>query len=75
MVYRSFWGPIHDLGGNIIGGLAITVDVTERKRAEIKLKQTLDNLENLVKERTAELETAEKTLKLKKKSLSIQMKN
>ncbi len=67
--------PIHDLEGNIIGGVAITVDVTERKRAEIKLKQTLDNLVNLVKERTAELETAEKTLKLKKKSLSIQMKD
>jgi hypothetical protein len=42
------------------------LDVTERKQAEMKLKQILDNLENVVKERTAELETAEKTLKIRR---------
>jgi PAS domain S-box-containing protein len=41
------------------------IDVTEQKKAEMKLKQTVDNLDNLVRERTTELETAEKTLKLK----------
>ncbi|MDY9925835.1 PAS domain S-box protein [Methanosarcina sp.] len=38
-------------------------DITEQKEAEIKLKETLDNLENLVKERTTELEKAYYSLK------------
>ena len=64
-------GPsIHDQEGNVIGGVAITVDITERKQAEIKLKQTLDNLENLVKERTAELEAAFDLLNESEKSLA-----
>jgi hypothetical protein len=46
------------------------LDVTERKQAEMKLKQTLDNLENLVKERTNELETAFNLLKESGKSLA-----
>jgi hypothetical protein len=43
---------IHDQEGNVIGCLAITLDIPDRKRAGTKLKQTFDNLENLVKERT-----------------------
>lgn len=38
-------------------------DITERKEAEAKLKETLDNLDKLVKERTAELEKAYNLLK------------
>ncbi|MHC1757851.1 MAG: PAS domain S-box protein [Methanosarcina sp.] len=45
-------------------------DVTERKEAELKLKETLDNLENLVKERTAELEKAYNSLKESERSLA-----
>jgi PAS domain S-box-containing protein len=45
-------------------------DITERKEAETKLKETLDNLENLVKERTAELEEAYNLLKESEKSLA-----
>ena len=33
-------------------------DITDRKKSEIKLKQTLDNLEEIVEERTKELELA-----------------
>ncbi len=39
------------------------MDIADRKRAETKLKQTLDNLENLVKERTEELEETFNLLK------------
>ncbi|MHC1757853.1 MAG: PAS domain S-box protein [Methanosarcina sp.] len=42
---------------------AISRDISEKKEAEIKLKETLDNLENLVRERTAELEKAYNSLK------------
>ena len=67
--------PIHDPEGNVIGGVAITVDVTKRKQAEMELKQTLDNLENLVKERTNELEIAFNLLKESEKNLSVAQEN
>jgi len=50
--------------------ISAQMDITEQKKAEIKLKETLDNLENLVQERTDELETAEKILKLKIEELT-----
>jgi len=34
------------------------IAITEQKKVEIKLKETLDNLDYLVKKRTAELEKA-----------------
>jgi PAS domain-containing protein len=46
------------------------VDITERKEVETKLKETLDNLEYLVKERTAELEKACKSLKESERGLA-----
>jgi PAS domain S-box-containing protein len=62
--------PIHDMESNVVGGVAITVDITQRKKAEAKLKETLDNLENLVKKRTNELEEACISLKKSKDCLS-----
>lgn len=47
--------PIYDDEGKIQEILAVGMDITERKQAEIKLKETLDNLEKLVDERTREL--------------------
>ena len=47
--------PVHDEQGHVIGGLAVTVDITERKRAEDALRQTNLYLEQRVQERTAEL--------------------
>ncbi len=48
----------------------VQIDITEQKRTEIKLKETLDNFEKLVKERTAELETALNLLKESEKGLA-----
>src|SRR5665647_2427151 len=45
-------------------------DISERKEAETKLKETLENLENLVKERTIELEKAYNSLKESEKGLA-----
>jgi hypothetical protein len=55
---------------NVVDGVAITVDITQRKKAEAKLKETFDNLENLVKKRTNEVEEAYISLKKNKEDLS-----
>ncbi|AKB76746.1 sensory transduction histidine kinase [Methanosarcina horonobensis HB-1 = JCM 15518] len=56
-------GPLKNSDGRIIGCVVTLADITERKVAETKLKNILDNLEKLVKERTAELEKAYNSLK------------
>ncbi|MGB9939095.1 PAS domain S-box protein [Methanosarcina sp.] len=50
--------------------LAISHDITDIKKAESRLKDTLDNLEKLVKERTVELENAYELLKESGKGLA-----
>jgi PAS domain S-box-containing protein len=49
--------------GKVVSILVLSHDITNLKKAEAKLEETLDNLEELVKERTAELEEAYKSLK------------
>ena len=56
--------------GKVTSILTISHDITDIKEAEAKLKETLDNLEELVKERTAELEKAYKSLKESERSLA-----
>ena len=62
--------PLRDDQGNPRGAVAAFIDITERKKAEIMLKETLDNLEKLVEERTEELKTAFNSLKESEQSLS-----
>jgi PAS domain S-box-containing protein len=50
------FAPIRDLDGVITGSVVAGRDITERKRAEQELRRHRDHLEQLVKERTAELE-------------------
>jgi PAS domain S-box-containing protein len=49
--------------GKVISVLAISRDITNFKEAEAKLKETLDNLENLVEERTVELKQSNEALR------------
>lgn len=61
---------LFDNSGKFIGNMVMLTDITERKKAEMRLKNTLDNLEYLVKERTAELEKAYNSLKESEKELA-----
>jgi two-component system, chemotaxis family, sensor kinase Cph1 len=55
---RNMFGnstPLYDDLGNPRGSVSAFLDITKHKQTEIKLKETLENLEDLVKERTREL--------------------
>ncbi|AKB28977.1 sensory transduction histidine kinase [Methanosarcina siciliae T4/M] len=56
--------------GEVASVLAISRDITDIKEATIRLKETLDNLEELVEDRTAQLEKAYRLLKKSEKSLA-----
>jgi PAS domain S-box-containing protein len=55
--------PILDHSGKAVGTVGISRDISKRKRAEEKLRQAHDDLERIVKERTAELEQANEQLR------------
>ncbi|MGB9927097.1 MAG: PAS domain S-box protein, partial [Methanosarcina sp.] len=56
--------------GEVIGVFAAARDITDIKKAEKAVKKAYDNLENLVKERTAELEMAYDSLKESEQGLA-----
>jgi two-component system cell cycle sensor histidine kinase/response regulator CckA len=56
--------PILDHSEIAIGTVGISRDISKRKKAEEKLRQAHDELERIVKVRTAELEKANKQLRL-----------
>ena len=62
--------PLHDSEGKLIGCIHIFRDITEHKKSEETLKKAHDILEEKVKELTAELEEAYKSLKEIEKRLS-----
>jgi two-component system, cell cycle sensor histidine kinase and response regulator CckA len=55
--------PLRDAEGTIAGNISIIADVTERKRAEEALAAYRQHLEELVRERTAELTQANEKLR------------
>jgi PAS domain S-box-containing protein len=59
-----------DENGEVVGVFAAARDITERKKSEKALKRAHENLEKLVKERTAQLEKAYNSLKESEEGLS-----
>ncbi|HKB86144.1 MAG TPA: histidine kinase dimerization/phosphoacceptor domain -containing protein [Ignavibacteriaceae bacterium] len=57
------YSPILNKEGKVVGGLAVLRDSNQRRAALIKLEQTKDKLEEMVKERTKELSIANEELK------------
>jgi PAS domain S-box-containing protein len=55
--------PIYDSGGNLIGIVGISTDITRRKRAEEELRRAHDDLEKRVEQRTHELAAANALLR------------
>ncbi len=54
---------VRDDDGHVIGATEVTLDITDRKRAEAALRNAKDELETKVAERTAELTEANKSLR------------
>jgi PAS domain S-box-containing protein len=54
--------PYMDETGEVVGVIGVSMDVTERKLAEEELKKHREHLEELVTERTAELDAAVQNL-------------
>ncbi len=69
--YVSVKFPLHDGSGRVYATCGISTDITERKRAEEELARHRDHLEDLVAERTAELETSNEQLRLAERLASI----
>ncbi|MBT9456692.1 MAG: response regulator [Burkholderiaceae bacterium] len=58
VLFLATKGPLLDAQGEVIGMFGISRDITERKQIEQELQLHRDHLEELVQERTRELEAA-----------------
>jgi PAS domain S-box-containing protein len=63
-IIRAIAAPVVDRHGSHHGSVAVTLDITEQKRAVEELQKARDFLEERVKERTAELTQALQDLRL-----------
>ncbi|MEW6665062.1 MAG: MASE3 domain-containing protein [Thermodesulfobacteriota bacterium] len=60
--YSIYAAPEYDQDGKVIGNIAVLVDIRDRKRAEEQIRRLNVELEQRVKDRTAQLEAANKEL-------------
>ncbi len=58
----SDYVPIRDESGEVIMGLVVSTDISERKQMEEELRKSRDELDLRVQERTAELQVSNKAL-------------
>jgi diguanylate cyclase (GGDEF)-like protein len=62
--FHSTIVPVYDEGNKLEYFMIVSIDITDRKFAEMKLHKMNEELETLVKNRTKELEDANKQLKI-----------
>jgi len=55
--------PVRSASGNIIGSVCVVCDITERREAEQELEKYRQHVQELVKERTAELQQSEENFR------------
>jgi PAS domain S-box-containing protein len=67
--YEVDFMPFLDDERNIIAGMALTRDITARKKVELELLASRDNLQLLVAERTLQLEEKAKKLEIQNQEL------
>ena len=60
--YESYYAPMLDSNGELVGTWGIAIDITDRRQAEEELRRHRDHLEELINQRTKELEAANKEL-------------
>lgn len=63
LIWEVRFRPIRDENAQVVAGIVIMQDVTERKRTEEALRKARDKLETRVKERTVQLAGANQELK------------
>jgi PAS domain S-box-containing protein len=68
-ILKSIFTPIFDSKKKVSNVIVQTIDLTEIKKAEMELKKHRDNLEELVKDRTKELEVKNEKLQKNVKEL------
>jgi signal transduction histidine kinase/CheY-like chemotaxis protein len=56
--YEDTYSPVYDEGGQIIGLAVYLTDITQQRKAELELERYRGHLEELVEQRTLELESA-----------------
>lgn len=61
-VYHQSIIPVYDEQGNIYAGMALSQNITERKRADAEIRKLNEELEIRVEQRTTELRAANKEL-------------
>jgi PAS domain S-box-containing protein len=63
--------PVYDEGGNLVALEGIARDITAQKKAELELEAYSNKLEEMVTERTRELERAQQELVIKEKMATL----